>query len=103
MTDRLHTSGPWVHSGNAICTENPPAIVALVQRLWANHEEITGANARLIAASPDLLEALDEILHMGHDCPATFAGSEIDWERHRAKLMQAIASAAIAKATVGDA
>lgn len=56
------------------------------------------ANARLIAAAPDMAEALETIVHMGHDCPATFPGDETAWEARRARMMQDIARAALAKA-----
>lgn len=60
------------------------------------------ANARLIAAAPDLLEALEEIEGMGHSEPMTWAGSELDWAKRRAGIMQTIARAAIAKAKGSD-
>ena len=66
-----HTSGPWViarTSGMQIYVTQPqdrpgraPGYYAEVRRFTANHDEVE-ANARLIAAAPDLLDALELIL-----------------------------------------
>ena len=49
-------------------------------------------------AAPDLLAALEEILGVGFDAPMTWGGTDAEWERRRANIMQGIARAAIAKA-----
>ena len=54
--------------------------------------ELIAARAKIEAAQG----ALENIVHMGHDCPATFAGDEADWQAVRARLMQAYAKSALA-------
>lgn len=62
MTSSKHTPGPWFYSQESIdhdwyiVTINGGLIVANVNSHWRQV-----ANARLIAAAPDLLEALKEI------------------------------------------
>lgn len=62
-----HTPGPWaVHPGCAQVDAFTPTPVAVCRLLWPTDvrgEEETEANARLIAAAPDLLAALDGLLH----------------------------------------
>ena len=76
-----HTPGPWVVNtnrryGNAlgvICVEHPEfdAIDVLTVG-WSDSEQEHKANARLIAAAPDLLQALKFALSeaSGFACPA---------------------------------
>jgi len=60
-----HTPGPWWHSGLEVGTV-PMMMVKVAKVSGANHQEAQ-ANARLIAAAPDLLEALkDALLHVGN-------------------------------------
>lgn len=73
-----HTAGPWkahlmngVHGQNAILTEAPefkdgewpyhPKIASVACMRGGPPREIGDANARLIAAAPDLLEALKDV------------------------------------------
>jgi hypothetical protein len=67
-----HTLGPWWHSGLEVGTE-PMMMVKVAKVSGANHQEAL-ANARLIAAAPDLLEALNTWLKQYsaeeyEDCP----------------------------------
>ena len=85
-----HTAGPWKHEGDGYITgiENDPAnkCVGLVDIASVYLRTVPGrhdANARLIAAAPDLLEALYLIANTGMD----------------ARQCMLTASAAIAKAT----
>lgn len=58
-----HTPGPWAVSGagrHALVRGEDMTIVAVRHRLEGDVHE---ANARLIAAAPDLLVALEEALH----------------------------------------
>lgn len=57
-TDRqLHTPGPWhVYSRNSLCVESATGNIALVNLARASE-----ADARLIAAAPDLLAALKDL------------------------------------------
>lgn len=55
-----HTPGPWVISGSSIWnTETHRAIYASGCKPISKRDEEGQANARLIAAAPDLLEALE--------------------------------------------
>jgi len=84
-----HTPGPWVHypEDNIIVSSSDCKIIEWQARSTHVSKEERDSNARLIAAAPDLLEALREIE----------SGTYDKWsEGYRA--MQ-IARAAIAKAT----
>ena len=63
-------------------------------------EEIDEANARLIAAAPELLEALDYIATQGSDCPPNIEPAEF----YRDQLLACIghAARAIAKAEANE-
>jgi hypothetical protein len=66
MTDQ-HTPGPWGDD------RKPVVVRGLTWVAHANYPTITGeANARLIAAAPDMLEALEDLLNYvgGWDAPA---------------------------------
>lgn len=78
MTQAQHTPGPWTVNGAEIEAlvdpENSQTYYASICQLsdgWA--ETIGGANARLIAAAPELLAALQEVTNRGymfdHDAP----------------------------------
>lgn len=73
-----HTPGPWfVHDFSEICLEQAPQVgdvtvscdhpatitVARMGRALTATIEEARANARLIAAAPDLLEAMEGIVH----------------------------------------
>jgi hypothetical protein len=63
-----HTPGPWaVHTPtNAAFTRHPPIMSdtgEIAKATWAGSERETDSNARLIAAAPDLLIALEACLH----------------------------------------
>lgn len=65
-----NTPGPWVADLDAQWgpyVYGDDAIVADYS-MWDGHREEARANARLIAAAPDLLEALTDLL--GYGCPA---------------------------------
>lgn len=54
-----HTPGPWeVRGGNVI--ENPSGVN--IAKAWMTDGEEECANARLIAAAPDLLKALIDVM-----------------------------------------
>lgn len=50
-----HTPGPWIAKGDNVYEENEPGRIA---KTCGGTDEQAAANARLIAAAPDLLEAL---------------------------------------------
>lgn len=63
-----HTSGPWqvqITGGEVECVSGAgPGLWAVVQ---GPDYDTRAANARLIAAAPDLLEALEAIAEMTHN------------------------------------
>jgi len=86
MTDNQHTPGPWRAKGHCIETEEYSFNwVASVQTSNVPEWE---ANARLIAAAPELLDALQSILDIE---PSGLSNEE--------RQLYALARAAIAKAT----
>ena len=90
-----HTKGPWRISDKIFdeaykiieCNE------AFIARTLAGND---AANARLIAAAPELLEALQYIATEGSDCPPNVEPAEF----YRSQLLACIghAARAIAKA-----
>ena len=98
-----HTAGPWeaAHDGMAVLstTALKNGDVGLVASVYGNDptckaDDVMRANARLIAASPELLDALREITadyadRFDLECPSTNPGI---------KSSIALARAAIAKA-----
>lgn len=91
-----HTPGPWEVLAGTIVQEqnNGPTITSLKESLDDRHHDFfeIRANARLIAAAPELLEALKELagVEFRH-------GSQAERNRQFAEA-QAAARAAIAKA-----
>ena len=68
MTDATHTPGPWLLDGDKICTRRGNEIARITRYgAWLDvgtpyglKNPIGDANARLIAAAPDLLAALED-------------------------------------------
>lgn len=96
-----HTPGPWVYDEDYIFAGSIGAYIADVHtddmtsgRYVARKDAdaIIDANAQLIAAAPDLLEALQVLVR---DCGAVDAGIELEPAIYQAQ-------AAIAKATGGE-
>lgn len=96
MTNTTHTPGPWMVHETGFYT-NPFKITARGKHgAVANipHSEITttarqSANARLIAAAPDLLAALDQV----DAYLSPFDGEEDAYAEIRSVIRQAIAKA----------
>jgi hypothetical protein len=78
-----HTPGPWTVDRIAVLDEFSKAVALAVPR---SMEYCTYANARLIAAAPELLEALKAALPWIETCEEGEEATRIGW-------------AAIAKAT----
>jgi hypothetical protein len=94
----MHTPGPWAAVFYNREPELPegvlyrPAMVRMGEQLLRISDDTSGdADARLIAAAPDLLEALQAIVHRAQ-CSSFSMGSDVC----------AIATAAIARATGGQ-
>ena len=65
MNNTLHTPAPWQVSPYGNITSKS-LTVARVEQMPGNYESEKQANARLIAAAPDLLAILNEVC-MQHD------------------------------------
>ncbi len=99
-----HTRGPWHHVGDGLVYAEPsfddieaPLVCDATEEGWPNDEE--KANAQLISAAPELLEALRALMALdvkGHALADRLQFSDAG----RALLAQC--RAAIAKATTED-
>lgn len=69
MNNSKHTPGPWIQNGVYIGVHKPFRNVARVMRLGVSEIEAQ-ANARLIAAAPELLEALKMASRSLYACAA---------------------------------
>ena len=93
-----HTPGPWIWGDNfnglyGAGPNNEVLNYASYEGMWLGYHKAQHANARLIAAAPDLLEALKACIpHLERDDHHTDALS-------RERPHYAAARAAIAKAT----
>lgn len=99
----LHTPGPWTDAigmaGRPIVSSvnQSTDIIAVMSRSGKTQEEAY-ANARLIAAAPDMLAALQEcITEDGANCLAY--GTDTPKLRARLRAINETARAAIAKST----
>ncbi len=111
-----HTPGPWIVDGNVIRGDeqrNGSVSVACVLDVAYPYGRRAGesaqANARLIAAAPDLLEALRMVMACAGDISAAPDGllemalDDGDEETRRQANAFLVARAAIAKTTGGTA
>ncbi len=95
MSEFKGTPGPWVNVGGWVDSEKPGVLSSIICSIDAvaqrNPEHVNNANANLIAAAPELLEALQGIIKV--------ADRDTD-EFNKAKA--AIAKALIAQEEKGD-
>ena len=103
-----HTQGPWhttepnaINGKRFICTEPADGVfytvaITMGDAAWSHIDD--AANARLIAAAPDLLDALRKLL-LEHDAISMQRDGTID---DRWPNAARIARAAIANATGGE-
>ena len=96
-----HTPGPWKTNSGQVVRESDGAVIANMDRSDAASEAgiypvERDDNARLIAAAPELLDALQYIPTEGSDCPPNVEPAEF----YRSQLLACIghAARAIAKA-----
>lgn len=84
-----HTPGPWKNDDGTIRSSCGVSIAAVLNIAWplGRKPENPEANARLIAAAPELLEALEGLLEEVEGCMCTY---------------EMVARAAISKATGGE-
>ena len=59
MSEFKHTPGPWECDGDLVHKDGFQ--IAIVESHYEDYVELQQANARLIAAAPELLEALQHI------------------------------------------
>ena len=57
MSEAKHTPGPWECNGDLVHKDGFQ--IAIVEAHYEDYVELQQANARLIAAAPDLLTALE--------------------------------------------
>jgi hypothetical protein len=76
-----HTPGPWLttesteHWGRVNVTIQAAFTANDIATAWQGNTETNRANARLIAAAPELLEALEQLYHLidnAHDGDRVF-------------------------------
>ena len=94
-----HTPGPWNafvgEDGGFVISPDDNLHICLCSRSpWPQRGKESGANARLISAAPDLLAALNRLVHLTAILPP-------DMDEPGSAM--ADARAAIAKATGGEA
>jgi hypothetical protein len=92
-----HTPGPWIINGRALYTDGRRPDGKMLATLFGRPTREQDANGALMAAAPDLLAALREIVgqdapnRWGYDC-ASIALDD-DWRtRARAALAKAVQS-----------
>ncbi len=101
----VHTPGPWfahMNGEGAFCIktgrdyDTSPTLAS--RNKWKSNADASNANARLIAAAPDLLEALEESLALNVNWSET---AEDEHLRHLSEYTRVIeqARAVIEKAT----
>ena len=100
------TPGPWAHRGRYVGTPNHMSFIAECRDRSGNWSDDTmsRANARLITAAPDLLEALENLLAFdgngsGGLLDFQAEGSELGFQSDALTVAIERARAAIAKAT----
>lgn len=102
-----HTPGPWnigTKNGARVWSENGETLIADANASESLRKEIKKANARLIAAAPDLLEALESAwLWMENQADGQSKGGHATFDLMMLREQRDLARAAIAKATGGQA
>lgn len=102
MSKAQHTPGPWSFSskgGSNGTVLSGDFVIARCQRIDGDEwKQQSRANARLIAAAPELLEALNELLARSENFHAANVAFK-DFDAARCAMEKA--RAAIAKATEG--
>lgn len=110
MTDFKGTPGPWIVDSNGIIRQTEPIATgyrspvplasAFIESAWQDDDktEESYANAKIAAAAPDLLEALEGAIGaLEQDLDAGRDSGDADWEGIAYQRLEA-AKAAIAKA-----
>lgn len=102
MSAGKHTPGPWVTAGVVIVTDQPePQTIGYSddhRNTRATCIERKKANARLMAAAPDLAAALDALVALAYD--SDYADDDPMTHDARVQATLAAAEAALVKAGV---
>lgn len=93
MSQNKHTPGPWSWGKDrcGLYGSGPDNEVLRYERyegMWLHYCESKNANANLIAAAPDLLQALDDLLRDAED-PMDKATTEYFRKQARAAMAKA--------------
>ena len=78
-----HAPGPWIRTGSCIVDAKNEIIAQAHHSLWRSIEE-TDANGDLMAAAPDLLEALTNLLGECYTWIKTASMSHVEYKQYRA-------------------
>ncbi len=97
-TPSAHTPGPWTLNREEVYGENGRTIVA---EAFDEHDDWR-ANARLIAAAPELLEHLHSIVEMAHSVSANWESGDLAFAVRNLERIATAAETAIAKAEGRD-
>lgn len=93
MGENKFTQGEWVAHGNGVHVRTSCVALAYAPKVDGVNDEVV-ANAKLIAASPDLLEAcvsaLDWINRFAGDAPIVFGGESELAEKLSAAIAKAL-------------
>lgn len=83
------TPGPWVNVGGWVDSDKPGDLSSIICAIYSvtpgNPKAVNDANANLIAAAPELLEALQDALH-AYDKH----GEHSEWDFARAAIAKAL-------------
>lgn len=116
MTQSKHTPGPWMPDGPAIEQEDGSEarvvrvrrgdrlpVLALVLHMPGSYRLERDANARLIAAAPEMLDGHRAVVELADWWDSEEGEAADPWERvRRLKAVAALSRAAIRKATGGE-
>ena len=94
MSEAKHTPGPWLADGASVYEERDD--FSVICNFWSSSLPEWEANARLTAAAPDLLEALEELADMLSQCTfqtMRIKGQYVDREEAVYRARAAIAKA----------
>ena len=91
-TEQKHTPGPWTHNTTSVWADQKMVAAVYGDDPNCKPDERMKANARLIAAAPELLEACKNLLGYGENWPASFTSHDC-WKRDAASARAALSEA----------
>ncbi len=93
MTETKHTPGPWVVKGSNVFSQHGWQDTPIAQPCINPGIAASEANARLIAAAPELLAAAEKVVNNCHFLLNPFFGDEEEAQEGIKALHAAIAKA----------